>query len=248
MQAWLGVNMFIQILIYHIKEERNMKKLIMPLLLLITLSACSNNSNATEESKDTGTETKKVVDVKSDTEEKEEEKNDEDPLEVKDGPLLEVGQYKNDKYYGKVSLLKINEPDVTTDIISGLTATVKNIKLLNYEDVPENAREDAYYVYGSDAQQFYLIQINYSLDNKNDFEINGTSGSTLVLSDGEQIQKNTFDDRTELYNLKAGAKASDQFSFWVVPSTDINSVKLYFNPHDKDGYEIEESKPLEIPL
>ncbi|MBT2732080.1 hypothetical protein [Carnobacterium sp. ISL-102] len=168
-----------------------------------------------------------------------------DPNLVIDGPLLKVGQYINDESYGKLQLEKIASPGNQVEVATGVFVTVSEIKIINFTNIPEIAQEDASISYGFEGNQGYDLQVVYSIENKNDFEVSNTIIDKIVLSDGEQISKESYTEDEEFY-LEAGSKASDQLSHFSIPHANVDSIKFYFEIANAESYAPLESEPIEV--
>ena len=164
---------------------------------------------------------------------------------ITEGPLLKVGQYINDDYYGKLQLEKIANPGNQVEIATGVFVTLGDIKIINFSEIPENAQEDASISYGFEGNQGYDLQVVYSIENKNDFEVSNTIIDKIILSDGEQISKESYTEDEEFY-LEAGSKASDQVSHISIPHANVDSIKFYFELVNAESYAPLESEPIEV--
>lgn len=167
-----------------------------------------------------------------------------DELLVTNGPLLEVGQYSNDEDYGRIELEKITNPGDEHEIAPGVIVTFGDIKIINFENIPQKAQEKAEILYGFSGNQGYDLQFEYTVENKNDFRIDNAVVEKVILSDGEQIDRSMYADET--FDLEAGSKASKQIGHVAIPSSDIESVRFYVNPYTYDSYEELESQPIEV--
>lgn len=164
---------------------------------------------------------------------------------ITEGPLLKVGQYINDDYYGKLQLEKIANPGNQVEIATGIFVTLGDIKIINFSEIPENAQEDANISYGFEGNHGYDLQVVYSIENKNDFEVSNTIIDKIILSDGEQISKESYTEDEEFY-LEAGSKASDQVSHISIPHANVDSIKFYFEIVNAESYASLESEPIEV--
>lgn len=209
-------------------------------LSALTLAACGID-NTDKESK----ETTSARITESSSESTSESLEKKDPKLVTNGPLLEVGQYTNDEYYGKLQLEKIASPSNQVEIAPGIFVTLGDIKIINFTEIPESAQEDASISYGFEGNQGYDLQVVYSIENKNDFEVSNTIIDKIILSDGEQISKESYTEDEEFY-LEAGSKASEQISHISIPHANVDSIKFYFEIVDSESYTPLESEPIEV--
>lgn len=168
-----------------------------------------------------------------------------DPNLVIDGPLLKVGQYINDESYGKLQLEKIASPGNQVEVATGVFVTFSEIKIINFTNIPEIIQEEASVSYGFEGNQGYDLQVVYSIENKNDFEVSNTVVDKIILSDGEQISKESYTEDEEFY-LEAGSKASDQLTHISIPHTNVDSIKFYFEPINTESYVPLEFQPIEV--
>lgn len=173
-----------------------------------------------------------------------EKENQKDEMLVTDGPLLEPGQYSNDEDFGRIELLKITSPGNENEIAPGLFLTFKDVKVLNFEDIPDDVLEDAEMYYGFNGDQGDLLQYEYTIENRNDFSIDNTVIEKIILSDGEQITIDMHLDET--FNLEANSKASGQLGGIVLPTPDVESVTFYMNPYDTEDYNEIETQPVKV--
>ncbi|GEL67206.1 hypothetical protein [Marinilactibacillus psychrotolerans] len=167
-----------------------------------------------------------------------------DEMLVTGGPLLEPGQYKNDEEFGRIELLKITSPGNENEIAPGLFLTLKDVKVLNFEDIPEENQEYAEAYYGFKDSQGYQLQFEYTVDNQNDYSIDNTVIEKIILSDGEQVTRDMYLDET--FELEANSKASGQIGGIEVPTPDIDSATFYINPYDTENYEQIETTPVKV--
>lgn len=209
-------------------------------LSALTLAACGVD-NSDKEPK----ETTSAIIAESSTDSSSESSEEKDPKLVTDGPLLEAGQYKNDEYFGEIILEKIASPGNPVEFSPGMFVTIESVKILNFTDIPERYQEDAYFYYGFDGNQGYDLQIEYTIENKNDFKVDSTVIDKVILSDGEQVTHDSYSEN-ETYTLEPGAKASKQIAHISIPSSDVNNVKVYISPYDFDTYESLEAQPIEV--
>lgn len=218
-----------------------MKKIFSLILFATLLIGCSS-VNSTETVVNTGKEASETEGSRLIESEKSESM---DPLLVSNGPLLEVGQYKNDDYYGKIILEKIADQGNQIEVADGFFVTVNDVKILKFEGIPKSSQQDANIYYGFQGNQGYDLQVTYSIENKNDFEISNTIIDKIILSDGEQISKDAYTDEEEFY-LEATSKASNQITHISIPHAEVDSVKFYFEPVNTDSYAPLESQPLDV--
>lgn len=167
-----------------------------------------------------------------------------DEMLVTNGPLLEPGQYKNDEEFGRIELVKIASPGNENEIAPGLFLTLKDVKVLNFEDIPEESQEYAEAYYGFKGSQGYQLQFEYTVDNQNDYSIDNTVIEKVILSDGEQVTRDMYLDET--FELEANSKASGQIGAIKIPTPDIDSATFYINPYDTENYEQIETKPVKV--
>lgn len=206
-------------------------------LSALTLAACGVDNTDKEPQ-----ETTSARIAESSTESSSEET---DPKLVTDGPLLEVGQYTNDEYFGEIILEKIASPGNPVEFSPGMFVTIESIKILNFTDIPDRYQEDANFYYGFDGNQGYDLQIEYTIENKNDFKVDSTVIDKVILSDGEQVTHDSYSEN-ETYTLEPGAKASNQIAHISIPSSDVSNVKVYISPYNFDTYDSLESQPIEV--
>lgn len=178
------------------------------------------------------------------TEEFEEEIAEEDSTLVTNGPLLKVGQYSIDDYYGRIELKKITNPGNEHEVAPGVFVTFGNIKIIDFQDIPTTAQEEAEYLYGFDGNQGYDLQFEYKIENRNEFKITNTVVEKVILSDGEQIERHIFGD--EAYDLEAESKVSNQVGHVAVPTENIDTIKFYINPFNDSTYDELNSVPIEV--
>lgn len=148
-------------------------------------------------------------------------------MEVKDGPLAEVGQYKNDENRGTIYLEKINNINQSFELIPGLSMNVRDIKILRVEDATDSFKDtlDIFSIQYSDPS--YLLQISYDVENNTDTPYRGVMINRIVSDAGIQIDNNLnsiYED-----DVEAHAKRVDLFSLFVIDGKELNSFKAYAN-------------------
>ena len=148
-------------------------------------------------------------------------------MEVKDGPLTEVGQFKNDENRGTIYLEKINDINQSFELIPGLSMNVRDIKILRVEDATDSFKDtlDIFSIQYSDPS--YLLQISYDVENNTDTPHRGVMINRIVSDVGIQIDNNLnsiYED-----DVEAHAKRVDLFSLFVIDGKESNSFKAYAN-------------------
>lgn len=126
----------------------------------------------------------------------------------------------------------------------GVFVTFGNIKIIDFQDIPTTAQEEAEYLYGFDGNQGYDLQFEYKIENRNEFKITNTVVEKVILSDGEQIERHIFGD--EAYDLEAESKVSNQVGHVAVPTENIDTIKFYINPFNDSTYDELNSVPIEV--
>ena len=234
-----------------------LKLILLSSISILLLVACDNDGLDNSEKDIEETDTSSLVESGNEdtqTTEAQAEETTEESVEeiveeidsnlVTNGPLLEAGQYSMDEHFGRIELKKITNPGNEHEIAPGIFVTFGNIKIIDFQDIPESAQEDAEYLYGFKGNQGYDLQFEYKIENRNDFKITNTVVKKVILSDGEQIERHMFGD--EAYDLEAESKVSNQVGHVAIPTEDIDSVIFYINPFNESTYDDLESKPIEV--
>jgi hypothetical protein len=202
----------------------NLKKLTLLGVASLGLAACGSESNA-EDVKEKFSASSSISSESSVVAES--SLSEEVAMEVKDGPLTEVGQYKNDGNRGTIYLEKINNINQSFELIPGLSMNVRDIKILRVEDATDSFKDtlDIFSIQYSDP--LYLLQISYDVENNTDTPYRGVMINRIVSDDGIQIDNNLnsiYED-----DVEAHAKRVDLFSLFVIDGKELNSFKAYAN-------------------
>lgn len=165
----------------------------------------------------------------------------EETMEIDEVQLLEnVGEYKFTPV-GRVELLKIIRPTVSYKFTNGVSINFNDIKIMHHSEIPENEKEFHRDLYGFDDEG-YSIQFSYSASNDTEQKIGGIEILDIVTSEGNQynLYNNAFYLDGSNYEVRPNATANVGLVF-AIENPDINSLDLYFQPLDKDGYHLDES-------
>src|SRR5699024_441080 len=145
--------------------------------------------------------------------------------------LTKVGQVIKDKDMGAtVELLKIIETNETLDL-DPIKLTLEDIKIINMSDIKKSEFKD-YLSQFTDEEEFDYIQINYSMENTVDENIELYSPiEYIALDSGEQIDVMMEDVRLDHDNGGEffGKVTKESGIFVIIESSrveDINSIKL----------------------
>ncbi len=144
-------------------------------LIMLFLAACGNNEVDVSE-----------VDSKPKDEKQTKENEDKEEIQ-EEGKLTEVGQVINDKDMGAtVELLKIIETDETLDL-DPIKITLDDIKIIHMSDI-KNSEFKRYLSQFTDKEEFDYIQMNYSMENTVDENVEMHSPIDYIVFDtGEQL-------------------------------------------------------------
>lgn len=215
-------------------------------LLLSSLSfilmACSDEPIEQNETDEPDIE--EVTELEATKEEIEEaiaEEPEEETMEIDEDQLLEnVGEYKFTPV-GRVELLKIIRPTESYEFTNGVSINFNDIKIMHHSEIPENEKEFHRDLYGFDDEG-YSIQFSYSASNDTEQKIGGIEILDIVTSEGNQynLYNNAFYLDGSNYEVRPNATANVGLVF-AIENPDINSLDLYFQPLDKDGYHLDES-------
>lgn len=173
--------------------------------------------------------------------EAEEEVEEVETMEVgEDQPLENVGQFKNTRA-GRIELLNIVRPADTYTLADSVDINFNDIKIMHHSEIPESEKENHKSYYGFDDEG-YSIQLSYLVTNNTDQTIGGIEIEDLVTADGKQynLYHNAFTNSGSSYEVRPNATANVSITF-AVSDPDTNSLNLYFQPYDADGYHLEET-------
>lgn len=171
----------------------------------------------------------------------EEEVEEVETMEVgEDQPLENVGEFKHTRA-GRIELLNIVRPADTYTLSDSVDINFNDIKIMHHSEIPESEKENHKSYYGFDDEG-YSIQLSYLVTNNTDQTIGGIEIEDLVTADGKQynLYHNAFTNSGSSYEVRPNATANVSITF-AVSDPDTNSLNLYFQPYDADGYHLEET-------
>ncbi|EGQ0536779.1 hypothetical protein I2B34_000350 [Listeria monocytogenes] len=224
-------------------------------ILLGILTACGSSGvdNSTSEKKADNSAT-----VKKDKQIEKEEKtsgNKKGETElVKDGPLLEPGQYKKDEQYGStITLLKIATPK--TDISLGdLKMTLQDVKVFKHENISDTEKNDFSQSKIPITDPFYTIQLTYDLENTSNISLTTNGFEYIITDQQQQIEISTeYVGGEPYYDVQSGAKLSPEYVTCILKPENvenINKVTLKTSEvYNSDTYDTTaESMTIEVNL
>lgn len=208
-----------------------MRKLLFILVSVILLAACGYDNKTVsdnEEKLPTQVETTEDNEMKEETENNKEAKE-----ESSEGELLEVGQVRYDSSVkASVELMAINEINETIDL-DPMKLTIKSIKIVKYSEVEEElALNEVENILGERRDPFYAIQMIYNMENtvENNVEFSMPI-KYVVLNTGEQIEVMNNDLAWDKNNggVFYGKVKKESFFIALIESSkveDISSIKI----------------------
>lgn len=247
------------------KDEQNLKKIILALIVVFAVTGCSNKTQTQEtvESKATKTLSEDSSNEKSTVSDEEKEKiepafgmlaKDQGKLPpVIDGVLTVPGQTTPFEYGGTLELKKIIEPKKT--IKSGpLNITIQSIKLFEVTGL-----SDEYHASFSQragikvGSTINYVQIFYEMKNTNDHDVEFFGMDKIVLSNGQQIERtNSFIKSTFGDSVFYGPVIQKETLALLYDgkSDEISSIRLIFGPvydaEDKGITTLSDTKKLDL--
>lgn len=224
-----------------------MKKLFIFFSMNFLLLVACDNVEPTVENQDTTEEpeVEKIVETK-DREDKTEV--EEVILEIdSEQPLENIGEYKYTRD-GRVELLNIIRPTDTYTLTEGVYIKINDIKIMHHSEIPESEKQYFRDYFGFD-EEGYTIQIVSSVENTTDETIGGIEPMDIVTSSGNQynLYNNGGPLMNSVYEVRPNATANFVGVSIAIKDPEIIGLTLYYQPHDADGYHLDESK-IEIPF
>lgn len=210
-----------------------MKKLItigVTLFAALSLVACgTNNSKGTDNGGKTATASK----AKTSTAKSSSKKQTSDSKEVTNGQLLKVGQWMNDDMQGKMELVKINV--INKPLTTGkYTLTLSDYKMFEVTPKNDDQKKTASDGFGSSTgvtTPYYEIQVQYTIKNASDAEVQYNGLNSLVTAAGTQLDPNGgLSDQGVGETIAAGATKSTALQA-LIPTTEkdgLNKLTLNF--------------------
>lgn len=197
------------------------------LLSVIALAACSSPSTTNGTKKNSSSSTSKATSTTNKT----------DSLEVKNGPLTKVGQWRQTEDLGKITLLKIMDKPKTITLTEGLTTTIESVKLFHADNITKFNTP----LFRTDKKSGNYIQIVASAENNTDNEYRGIFPETIVLSDGTQVEHNRSFQTS--IDVKPHAKNKEMLYFYFLDKQTPDSLRLYYSSlYDQNGIGINDIK------
>ncbi len=197
------------------------------LLSVIALAACSSPSTTNGTKKNSSSSTSKATSTTNKT----------DSLEVKNGPLTKVGQWRQTEDLGKITLLKIMDKPKTITLTEGLTTTIESVKLFHADNITKFNTP----LFRTDKKSGNYIQIVASAENNTDNEYRGIFPETIVLSDGTQVEHNRSFQTS--IDVKPQAKNKEMLYFYFLDKQTPDSLRLYYSSlYDQNGIGINDIK------
>lgn len=197
------------------------------LLSVIALAACSSPSTTNGTEKNSSSSTSKATSTTNKT----------DSLEVKNGPLTKVGQWRQTEDLGKITLLKIMDKPKTITLTEGLTTTIESVKLFHADNITKFNTP----LFRTDKKSGNYIQIVASAENNTDNEYRGIFPETIVLSDGTQVEHNRSFQTS--IDVKPHAKNKEMLYFYFLDKQAPYSLRLYYSSlYDQNGIGINDIK------
>lgn len=220
-----------------------MKNRVLSLLAVtaFVLTACGGGEEPIEETQvESVTEEVEEIEVEEEPEEVEEETNEIDESQ----PLENVGEYKN-TVQGRVELIDIVRPTETYNLIDDVEINFIDIKLLHHSEIPENEKEFFKSTYGFDDEG-HSLQFSYTVTNNTDETVGGVEIVDIVTSNGNQYNLYNHGGTIQgsAYEVRPNATANVGLVF-SVKEPEIDSLDLYLQPLDKDGFHLDE-KLIEV--
>lgn len=162
------------------------------LTLGLMLTGCGNSS--ANKSDNAGKEAKTTASAKGKSQKK-------DKQHIKNGPLLKVGQWKEDSIWGKTTLEKISAPkSVIKD--GPLEITINTISLFKIEPQNDDEKQMANDGFQSSGltNPYYTIHVDYNVKNTSSDSIQLNGLKSIVTSTGQDlgIDSGLVDDGTGL--------------------------------------------------
>lgn len=211
-------------------------------LILIACDSQENDTTADDEAVEETEETETDTNVAEAEEDDEEEVDD---LLVEDGPLLNVGEYTIDDQQGHVELLNITDSPIEHEVADNVIMTIEDAKILDFKEIPRRGLADLEYHYGFENEQEYGLQVTYSISNENDYAIENSVIDEIVLSNGEQINRHSFND-SESHSLRPNARTSNSLAFFRIDDPEIEGFTVYPNLSDEDWYSLDNISSFEV--
>lgn len=187
-------------------------------LSTLTLAACGNSVDNSGKSNDAD-KSGKVVSKK---------KAKKDNKEVTNGPLLKVGQWTTEKDTGKLTLMKIATPKL--DVPNGpVTFKINDVKLFKEETKNNDQLEYSKEAFSASSLEktFYYVQIDYTMNNTSNEEVQYNGINSIVTNDGTQLD---LDGQLQDQGLgdKIAPKAKKQTIVLAVVKPDTSELKVTF--------------------
>lgn len=227
---------------YNIQGGNTMQKLFI-LSSLFFLTACAN-SQESKQSSETSAETSIAHETSLSSEESssltiESESENQDSLEVTGNTLMtEVGQWKNDDYFGKMTLEKIKPIEEKFNLTNGLDVTITDIKLFKVENLSNNIKSDMDILGISYDDVVYSLQIAPVFESTSSMGFKGVSFDRLVDSEG--FQQDTNLNEIIYKELSPNAKSNTFGSHFILPDDSITNFTIYANHlTDDQGYVVD---------
>lgn len=165
-------------------------------------------------------------------------------VEVKEGLLTTPGEYTIDPVTGRITLLKIVNPEETYEIAENFEVTIHTVKLLELSEVPAESVELLAFELGLPAEGGQYIQYEYTLVNDNDYKVTNTVFDRIIYSDGEQINDYVF-NFGEPFELEANTKVSNAVAATEAPNGNLTGFTLSMTTLLNEQNNIE-AEPIEI--
>jgi hypothetical protein len=166
-----------------------MKKIMvlsMTMLTAVALSACGSSNSGTDTAGKEPSSTKTAASEKKSSSSKKSETS-----EVTNGPLIKVGQWKDDSMQGKMKLVKIVSPN--KDFPNGqFTLTIKDVKIFEITPVNDDQKKLASDTFNSTGvtTPYYEVQVTYAVKNGTAKPAQFNGVKSLVTSTGQQMDMN----------------------------------------------------------
>lgn len=197
-----------------------MKKYIFSVAIISTLllGACSSDEKISEEKPKTNTESVATEETTAEpkTPETTDAKETESGKEIKDGVLLNAGDWTMSGL-DKVTLVKIKEVNETFTM-GPINLTIDSIKLLHHLKVDDAMKSYINSVHGKDVEELNTIQIIYHVEN--------TSDANIMFSTVDTV---TTDTKAQISGMHDMATSNDYGTYMGQVIVDGLKIFPYFN-------------------
>ncbi|WP_125711145.1 hypothetical protein [Lacticaseibacillus porcinae] len=210
-----------------------MKKLLtigVTLAAVLSLAACGNSSKST----DNGGKTTTASKAKTSTAKSSSKKASSEGKEVTNGQLLKVGEWMNDDMQGKMKLLRINSLNktMTTGSYSIILKDYKFMEVTPKDDDQKKTASDAFGVSQGVTTPYYEAQVQYSIKNASNEEVQFNGIKSIVLSTGQQLDPNGGMSDQGIGEAVAPGATKDTAFMAVIPTADkdkLNKITINFD-------------------